>query len=192
MQEIVDSLHEETVAADEPFFQRKYMRPILLAFMVATFNQFSGINAILYYSNHIFTMAGAGQTSALAQSIIIGLTNLIFTLVGMSVIDHFGRRKTADHRSGRLDRLPVGDRLGLLDERSDHGGRVVAFLRAGDRLDRARESDRLHRLLRFFVGGGHLGVHQRDLPQPRSRPRAGAGQFHALVLVRPDRLSHSR
>jgi sugar porter (SP) family MFS transporter len=93
MQEIIDSLHEETVVADEPFFQRKYMRPILLAFMVATFNQFSGINAILYYSGHIFAMAGAGQTSALAQSIIIGLTNLIFTLVGMSVIDHFGRRK---------------------------------------------------------------------------------------------------
>ncbi len=93
MQDIVDSLHEETVAADEPFFQRKYMRPILLAVMVATFNQWSGINAILYYSGHIFTMAGAGQTSALAQSIIIGLTNLLFTLVGMSVIDHFGRRK---------------------------------------------------------------------------------------------------
>jgi MFS transporter, SP family, xylose:H+ symportor len=93
LQEIVESLHEETVSADEPFFQRKYMRPILLAFMVATFNQLSGINTILYYSKHIFIMAGAGQTSALAQSVIIGLTNLTFTLVGMSVIDHFGRRK---------------------------------------------------------------------------------------------------
>jgi sugar porter (SP) family MFS transporter len=93
LQEIVESLHEETVAADEPFFQRKYLSPILLAFMVATFNQLSGINAILYYSKHIFAMAGAGQTSALAQSVILGLTNLTFTLVGMSVIDHFGRRK---------------------------------------------------------------------------------------------------
>ena len=93
LREIVESLHEETVSADEPFFQRKYLRPILLAVMVASFNQLSGINAILYYSSHIFKLAGAEQTSALAQSIIIGLTNLIFTLVGMSVIDHFGRRK---------------------------------------------------------------------------------------------------
>jgi MFS family permease len=93
LQDIVESLHEETVMADEPFFQRKYMRPILLAVMVASFNQLSGINAILYYSGHIFTMAGAEQTSALQQSVIIGLTNLIFTLIGMSVIDHFGRRK---------------------------------------------------------------------------------------------------
>jgi sugar porter (SP) family MFS transporter len=93
MQEIVESLHEETVSADEPFFQRKYLLPIMLAFMVASFNQLSGINTILYYSKHIFIMAGAGQTSALAQSVIIGLTNLIFTLLGMSLIDHFGRRK---------------------------------------------------------------------------------------------------
>jgi sugar porter (SP) family MFS transporter len=93
LQEIVESLHEETVGVDEPFFRPKYLRPILLAFMVASFNQLAGINAVLYYSGQIFEMAGAGQTSALGQSIIIGLTNLIFTLVGMSMIDHFGRRK---------------------------------------------------------------------------------------------------
>lgn len=93
LKEIVDSLHEETVVANEPFFRPKYMRPILLAFMVASFNQLAGINAVLYYSGKIFAMAGAAQTSALAQSIIIGLTNLIFTLVGMSMIDHFGRRR---------------------------------------------------------------------------------------------------
>jgi sugar porter (SP) family MFS transporter len=92
LQDIVDSLHEETVGADEAFFQRKYFRPILLAFMVASFNQLAGINAVLYYSAQIFRMAGAGQTSALAQSVIIGLTNLIFTMVGMAFIDRFGRR----------------------------------------------------------------------------------------------------
>jgi MFS transporter, SP family, xylose:H+ symportor len=91
--EIVESLHEETVGMDEPFFRRKYLKPILLAFMVASFNQLAGINAVLYYSGHIFRMAGAGQTSQLAQSIIIGMTNLIFTLIGLAVIDHFGRRK---------------------------------------------------------------------------------------------------
>jgi len=92
LQEIVDSLHEETVGGDEPFFRRKYLRPILLAFMVASFNQLAGINAVLYYSADIFRMAGAGHTSALAQSVIIGLTNLIFTMVGMACIDRFGRR----------------------------------------------------------------------------------------------------
>jgi sugar porter (SP) family MFS transporter len=91
--EIVESLHEETLSVDEPFFRPKYLRPILLAFMVASFNQLAGINAVLYYSKHIFTMAGAGQTSALGQSIIIGLTNLVFTILGMSIIDHFGRRR---------------------------------------------------------------------------------------------------
>ena len=93
LQEIVESLHEETVVVDEPFFRPKYLRPILLAFMVASFNQLAGINAVLYYSGQIFEMAGAGQTSALGQSIIIGLTNLVFTLLGMAMIDHFGRRK---------------------------------------------------------------------------------------------------
>jgi sugar porter (SP) family MFS transporter len=91
--EIAESLHEETVAADEPFFQRKYRRPILLALMVATFNQLSGINALIYYTADIFAMAGAGRTSALLQSVTIGFTNLVFTLVAMTVIDRFGRRR---------------------------------------------------------------------------------------------------
>jgi MFS transporter, SP family, xylose:H+ symportor len=93
MQEIVESLHEETVGLDEPFFRRKYLKPILLAFMVASFNQLAGINAVLYYSVRIFSMAGAEQTSQFTQSIIIGMTNLIFTIIGLAVIDHFGRRK---------------------------------------------------------------------------------------------------
>jgi sugar porter (SP) family MFS transporter len=92
LREIVGSLHEETVGADEPFFRRKYLRPILLAFMVASFNQLAGINAVLYYSADIFRMAGADRTGALGQSVIIGLTNLIFTMVGMACIDRFGRR----------------------------------------------------------------------------------------------------
>ncbi len=93
LREIVESLHEETVSTKEPFFRRKYLRPILLAFMVASFNQLAGINAVLYYSAEIFQMAGAERTSALAQSVIIGLTNLIFTVVGMAIIDHFGRKR---------------------------------------------------------------------------------------------------
>ena len=91
--EIAESLRRETVAADEPFFTRKYRRPILLALMVATFNQLSGINALIYYTADIFAMAGAGRTSALWQSVTIGVTNLVFTLLAMTVIDRFGRKR---------------------------------------------------------------------------------------------------
>ena len=91
--EIAESLHSETVAADEPFFTRKYRRPILLALMVATFNQLSGINALIYYTADIFAMAGADRTSALWQSVTIGVTNLVFTLLAMTVIDRVGRKR---------------------------------------------------------------------------------------------------
>jgi sugar porter (SP) family MFS transporter len=93
IREIAESLHEETVSADEPFFQRKYLRPILLAVMVASFNQLAGINALIYYTADIFRMAGAGRTSALVQSVVIGVTNLAFTVAAMTVIDRFGRRR---------------------------------------------------------------------------------------------------
>ncbi len=91
--EIVASLRGETDAAREPFFTARYRRPILLALMVATFNQVSGINALIYYTADIFAMAGAARTSALWQSVIIGVTNLVFTLLAMSVIDRVGRKR---------------------------------------------------------------------------------------------------
>jgi sugar porter (SP) family MFS transporter len=91
--EIVDSLHKERVAASERFFQEKYRVPIALALVVATFNQLSGINALIYYTPHIFEMAGAGRDTALLQSVGFGFTNLLFTVIAMGVIDHFGRRK---------------------------------------------------------------------------------------------------
>ena len=66
--------------------------PILLAFLVAFFNQLSGINAILYFAPRIFAMTGLGARAALLQSIGIGVTNLVFTFVGVSLIDRLGRR----------------------------------------------------------------------------------------------------
>ena len=91
--EIAESLHEESVSASEPLFHGKYARPIGLAVMVASFNQLAGINALIYYTADIFKMAGAERTSALLQSVIIGLTNLVFTMVAMTVIDRFGRKR---------------------------------------------------------------------------------------------------
>jgi sugar porter (SP) family MFS transporter len=91
--EIAESLHEERVLADEPLFQWKYRKPILLAFMVATFNQLAGINALIYYTADIFEMAGAERTGALLQSVVIGFTNLVFTIIAMTLIDRFGRKR---------------------------------------------------------------------------------------------------
>ncbi len=66
--------------------------PICLAFLVAFFNQLSGINAILYFAPRIFEMTGLGAKAAFLQSVGIGVTNLIFTFVGLSLIDKLGRR----------------------------------------------------------------------------------------------------
>lgn len=66
--------------------------PILLAFLVAFFNQLSGINAVLYFAPRIFEMTGLGARAALLQSVGIGVTNLLFTFVGLWLIDRLGRR----------------------------------------------------------------------------------------------------
>ena len=79
-------------AASENFWSRRLRVPILLAFLVAFFNQLSGINAILYFAPRIFEMTGLGEKAALLQSVGIGITNLIFTFVGLWLIDRLGRR----------------------------------------------------------------------------------------------------
>ena len=66
--------------------------PISLAVLVAFFNQLSGINAVLYFAPRIFEMTGLGKEAALLQSVGIGITNVIFTFVGLWLIDRLGRR----------------------------------------------------------------------------------------------------
>lgn len=90
---IQSSLDVEHHSLSERFYCRKYLKPILLAVAIAMFNQLSGINAILYYAPSIFEMAGSGEESAMLQSVLIGFTNLLFTMLAMLVIDHFGRKK---------------------------------------------------------------------------------------------------
>ena len=92
LKEIVDSIHIEGMSHSEPLFQRKYLRPMFLAATVAGFSQLAGINAILYYSNYIFEKAGFSKSSGLLQSVALGATNLVFTLVAMSLIDKVGRK----------------------------------------------------------------------------------------------------
>lgn len=79
-------------AAGEGFWSWRLRVPIALAFLVAFFNQLSGINAILYFAPRIFALTGLGEQAALLQSIGIGVTNLLFTFVGLWLIDRLGRR----------------------------------------------------------------------------------------------------
>src|SRR5579862_300311 len=74
------------------FWTARLRKPILLAILIAFFNQMSGINAILYFAPRIFELTGLGAKAALLQSVGIGLTNLVFTFVGLWLIDRLGRR----------------------------------------------------------------------------------------------------
>jgi SP family arabinose:H+ symporter-like MFS transporter len=78
---------------EENIFMKKYRFPLILAFLIAFFNQFSGINAFLYYAPRIFAKAGLEESTALLSSIGIGATNLVFTLVGVFLIDRLGRKQ---------------------------------------------------------------------------------------------------
>jgi len=83
---------KELSVNSESIFQKKYSFILMLAFLVAAFNQFSGINAFLYYAPRIFEAGGLGESAALLNSVGIGLTNVIFTYIGISLIDKLGRR----------------------------------------------------------------------------------------------------
>ncbi|WP_372743975.1 sugar porter family MFS transporter [Lutibacter sp.] len=84
--------HSDKSDKTETIFIKKYRFPLMLAFLIAFFNQFSGINAFLYYAPRIFEEAGLGESTALLSSIGIGFTNLVFTLLGVFLIDKLGRK----------------------------------------------------------------------------------------------------
>ncbi len=92
LREIVDSVHLERGLAAEPLFKLNYRLPIFLAITIGMFNQLSGINAVLYYSNYIFAKAGFSQLSSAFQTVLVGAMNLVATLIGMSLIDKLGRK----------------------------------------------------------------------------------------------------
>ena len=90
---IQDISQEQNVTEEnESIFKYKYRFILKLAFLIAFFNQFSGINAFLYYAPRIFEEGGLGESTALLSSVGIGLINLIFTLIGINLIDRLGRR----------------------------------------------------------------------------------------------------
>jgi sugar porter (SP) family MFS transporter len=93
IEEIKASLRHEQEGEKEKLLSRKYIKPIMLAVLIAMFNQLSGINAIMYYLPAIFKMAGAGAESAMLQTVLVGGINLVMTMLALSVIDNFGRKK---------------------------------------------------------------------------------------------------
>ena len=90
--EIVHSFEHRQGADGEPLFCRKYSFPIMAAVLLATFNQLTGINALLYYAPKVFAMGNSGAHAALLQSIPVGIMLVISTTFGMMVIDKFGRK----------------------------------------------------------------------------------------------------
>ncbi|MBC5862344.1 sugar porter family MFS transporter [Flavobacterium turcicum] len=90
----IDAMEKETQQEDknESIFMKKYRKPLLLAFFIAFFNQLSGINAFLYYAPRIFELAGLEKSASFLSSIGIGIINLIFTMIGIALIDRFGRK----------------------------------------------------------------------------------------------------
>jgi len=92
VEDIRRALAQEHASAHESVLRWKYRYPLFLAISIGAFNQLTGINAILYYLPNIFAAAGFSQISGDQQAIVIGLTNLIFTMAGLSVIDKLGRK----------------------------------------------------------------------------------------------------
>jgi len=89
---LIERIKQSVSSNTEWLFQKKHLRLLILAFLIAFFNQLSGINAIIYFAPKVFEMAGIGRSAALFSTVGIGVVNLIFTIIGWSLIDKFGRR----------------------------------------------------------------------------------------------------
>jgi sugar porter (SP) family MFS transporter len=126
LQEIRDSIQLEVSAAHEKLFTRRYAFPIFLAVSIGFFNQLSGINAIIYYLNFIFSSAGFGAVSANLQSVAVGATLLVFTTAGMVAIDRVGRKTLLLIGSVGTSACLVG--LSLIFLRHQHQDLLLWFL----------------------------------------------------------------
>ena len=89
---LIEDIKNSVSSVKESLFNKKFFRPLLLAFLIAFFNQMSGINAIIYFAPKVFEMAGIERNGALLSTVGIGVINLLFTILGWFLIDRFGRR----------------------------------------------------------------------------------------------------
>ncbi|MCX6250026.1 MAG: sugar porter family MFS transporter [Bacteroidetes bacterium] len=92
LQEIRGSIDNEIMGKNIYLFRKPYLKLVLIGIAVGMFNQFTGINIIMYYATDIFRSAGFSTNSAIGQTVLIGLTNLVFTIIAMSIIDKIGRK----------------------------------------------------------------------------------------------------
>jgi sugar porter (SP) family MFS transporter len=92
IKEIQDSLDKEVKSSYSALFRKPYFRLVLIGIGVGMFNQLSGINIVNYYSTEIFKDAGISRETAFYLTVLVGITNLVFTIIGMSLIDKFGRK----------------------------------------------------------------------------------------------------
>ena len=89
---LIEEIKASLSSVKESLFNKKFLKPLVLAFLIAAFNQLSGINAIIYFAPKVFAMAGIARSGAMLSTVGIGAVNLIFTLAGWYLIDRFGRR----------------------------------------------------------------------------------------------------
>ena len=167
LQEIVASIGIEQSQATEQLFTRKYAFPIFLAVSIGMFNQLSGINAILYYLNDIFSHAGFSKVSGNLQAVAIGATNLLFTMIAMSVIDRLGRKTL----------LLVGS----VGTAALSCGSLHNFLHRPTSKPSGLAPGRLHRLFRILPGRRHLGIPVGSFPQFGARQGPKPGKLFSLV-----------
>jgi len=92
MAEIIESVEKNSNGVRTPLFRKPYRRVVVIGMILGMFSQFTGINVIMYYAPSIFQSIGFSSDSALMQTVIVGATNLVFTFVGMSLIDRIGRK----------------------------------------------------------------------------------------------------
>jgi len=90
--DIIASINQDVISHSSALFKKPYLRLLLIGIVVALFNQLTGINVIMYYAPKIFVTAGFDSDSALFQTVLIGVTNLTFTILGMVLIDKLGRK----------------------------------------------------------------------------------------------------
>ena len=168
--DIQAALQAEHATANQPVFQWKYRYPLFLAITIGAFNQLAGINAILYYMHSIFAAAGFGGESGYMQSIIVGATNLVFTLVGMSMIDHFGRKSLLI--VGAIGTACCLGGVAWIFNTNSHQAALLGLLHD------------LCRFLRAIARLGHLGLHRRGISHggplqgPRRRRRQPLDHEH--------------
>ena len=164
--DIRSALAQEHATAHEPVFRWKYRYPLFLAISIGAFNQLAGINAILYYLNDIFAAAGFSQISGDQQAIAIGATNLIFTIVGMSVIDKLGRKTLLlIGAAGTAACLAAVAWIYIDEFASEFAG---------------LDSDHLYCLLCALAGCGDLGLHRRGVSEHGAIEGAGRWQCQPL------------